>query len=151
MLSGSVTEDAMGKRGSSVMLGASLPWLWAWGQYGEHSAANAALEAARKKEEAARLELREDLRMHWGDLKASTEALRITLRLTLPRVTKGLEQARSGFKTSALGPSEILMAVQDYRMTEEKLAALILQVAEARAHLMHQTASLDAEHLGDKP
>ncbi len=151
MLSGSLTEDAMGQRASSAMLGLSLPWVWGWGQYGEHTAANAAFESARYKEQAARLMLREDLRMHWGDLKATTEALRITLKQTLPRVTRGLELARSGFKTSALGPSEILMAVQDYRMVEEKLETLTVQVAEARAHLLHQAASLFAHHLGEKP
>ena len=151
MVSGSVTEDALGQRSSSAMLGLSLPWVWGWGQAGEHAAANAALEAARRKEDAARLMLREDLRMHWGDLKAASEALRITVKQTLPLAIKGLAQARSGFKTTALGPSEILMAVQDYRMVEEKLAALTVQATEARAHLMHQTASLDAKNLGDMP
>jgi outer membrane protein TolC len=151
MLSGSVNEDALGMRSSSAMLGLSLPWLWGWGQAGEHRAAAASLDAARQKEEAARLMLREDLRGHWGDLKAGVEALRITLRQTLPRASKGLALARSGFKAAALGPSEILMAVQDYRMVEEKLAALTVEVAEARAHLLHQAAALDAHTLGENP
>jgi outer membrane protein TolC len=151
MVSGSVDEDVMGQRSSRAMLGLSLPWLWAWGQAGEQQAASAALEAARKKEEAARTMLREDLRGHWGDLKAGVEALRVTLHQTLPRAAKGLQQARSGFKAAALGPSEILMAVQDYRMVEEKLAALTVEVAQARAHLMHQAEALDANDLGEKP
>jgi outer membrane protein TolC len=151
MLSGSVDEDALGQRSSRAMLGVSLPWIWAWGQAGEHQAASAALDAARQKEEATRLMLREDLRGHWGDLTAATEALRITLQQTLPRATQGLERARSGFKAAAMGPTEILMAVQDYRMVEEKLATLTVQAAEARAHLLHQAAALDADHLGEKP
>lgn len=151
MVSGSVNEDPMGQRSSSAMLGLSLPWLWAWGQAGEQQAASAALQAARAKEEAARQALREDLRMHWGDLKAQVEALRVTLRQTLPKAAKGLQLARSGFKAAALGPSEILMAVQDYRMVEEKLATLTVEVAESRAHLLHQAAALDAHEFGEKP
>jgi hypothetical protein len=133
------------------MLGLSLPWVWGWGQAGEQQAASAVLEQARQKEAAARLMLQEDLRGHWGDLKAGLEALRVTLRKTLPKAEKGLQQARSGFKAAALGPSEILMAVQDYRMTLEKLAELTVQVMEARAHLLHQAAAIDADHFGEMP
>jgi len=73
---------------------------------------------------------------------------------TLPSASKGLELARSGFRTTALGSSEILMAVQDYRMTEENLAQLVAQWGAARAMLAMLTAEPVAgagNHLGVKP
>jgi outer membrane protein TolC len=135
MVQGSMTEDAMGQRQSGAMLGVSLPWLWFWKQAGEAGAASAAADKAQSDLEAARLALREQVIQAHGELKAVTEALRITSTQVAPKAGRGLELARSGFRTTALGPTEILMAVQDYRMTQEDLAQQIAQWGAAKAML----------------
>ncbi|HXB97101.1 MAG TPA: TolC family protein, partial [bacterium] len=149
MVEGSVTEDSLGNRQSGAMLGASLPFVWFWKQAGEAGAASAALDKARQDLEAARLSLRAQVIDAVGDVQAADGALRTTWTRTLPQAAKGLELARSGFRTTALGSSEILMAVQDYRMTEENLSQLVAQWGAARAML----AMLTAEPLpvGEKP
>jgi outer membrane protein TolC len=135
MAQGSVTEDGTGNRQGGAMLGLSLPWLWFWKQAGEAGAAKAEEDKARKDLDAAGSALKEQLADAIGNLQAINQSLGITLDKTLPQAAKGLEQARSGFRTTALGPSEILMAVQDYRMTEENVAQLIAQWGAARALL----------------
>jgi outer membrane protein TolC len=135
MLSGNVTEDAMGQRQAGAMLGVSLPWLWFWKQAGEAAAASSAADKAAAELQLARLKLREQVLQAHGDLLAATEALRLTLAKVAPKAAAGLELARSGFRTTALGPTEILMAVQDYRMTQEQVAQLIAQWGAAKAML----------------
>lgn len=141
MVSGTVTEDGQGQRSSSAMLGLSLPWIWGWKQAGESGAAGAALEKAQAEAEAARLRAREQARTARGELLAVTESLRLTWTKTYPAASRGLKMARSGFRTNALGPTEILMAVQDYRMTQEKLADLMAQWGQAKAMLDELTAA----------
>ena len=154
MLQGSVTEDNLGNRQSGAMLGASLPFVWFWKQAGEAGAANAALDKARQDLAAAELALREQVADAVGDATAADEALRTAWTRTLPSASKGLALARSGFRTTALGSSEILMAVQDYRMTQENLAQLVAQWGAARAVLAMLTAEpllAGANDLGEKP
>ena len=140
MVQGSVSEDNFGNRQSGAMLGASLPFVWFWKQAGEAGAANAALDKARQDLAAAQLALRAQVADAVGDVLAADEALKVTWTRTLPQASKGLALARSGFRTTALGSSEILMAVQDYRMTEENLAQLVAQWGAARAMLAMLTA-----------
>jgi outer membrane protein TolC len=140
MLQGSVTEDNSGNRQSGAMLGVSLPYVWFWKQAGDAGAANAALDKARQELEGARLALRAQVVDAVGDAAAADEALRTTWSRTLPQASKGLALARSGFRTTALGSSEILMAVQDYRTTEENLSQLVAQWGAAQARLAMLTA-----------
>lgn len=141
MVQGSVSEDSVGNRQAGAMLGINLPWLWFWKQSGEVGAARAAADKARQDLEATRLALRQQVRDAVGEAQAATEALRVTWTRTYPKASKGLDLARTGFRTTALGASEILMAVQDYRMTEEKLAQLIAQQGAAQAMLKMLTAA----------
>lgn len=87
------------------------------------------------------LKLREEARSAVGELESTLEALRLTWAKTLPTAEEGLRQAKSGFQTTALGPSEVIMAVQDYRMTEEKVAALLLRAGRSQAMLELLTAT----------
>ena len=140
MLQGGVTESGAAGQESSAMLTLSLPWVWAWGPAGEARAASARLDAARADLSAERLRLREAASTAWDMAQTLTEALRITWTRSYPKAKAGLDLARSGFRTTALGPSEILMAVKDYRMTEEKLGSLIAQRGQALAMLEMLTA-----------
>jgi outer membrane protein TolC len=135
MVQGGVAENGAAGQESSAMLALSLPWVWSWGQAGEASAASARLAAAQADLRAKRLALREQALTALDELQSVSEALRITWTQTYPKARRGLELARSGFRTTALGPSEILMAVTDYRMTEEKLGRLIAQRGQALAML----------------
>jgi cobalt-zinc-cadmium efflux system outer membrane protein len=145
MLEGGLNEDNSGRQESSAMLTLSLPWVWGWGQAGAASAASARLEAARADLAAQRLRQREAALTALDELQAVTESLRITWTQVYPKARRGLELARSGFRTTALGPSEILMAVTDYRMTEEKLGRLIAMRGQALAMLeMLSAGGLDA-------
>lgn len=135
MVQGSLSEDALGRRESSAMLQLSLPYVWFWGQSGEVQAAAARLEAARAGLEAERLRAREQAATLLDRLVALTESLRILWTRGYPNAVKGLRQARDGFRTTVLGPAEILMAVTDYRMSEEKLAGLVAERGQALAEL----------------
>lgn len=135
MAQASVTDDTQGPRQAGAMLGVSVPWLWFWKQAGEAGAARAARDKAAADLEGARLALREQVAQAVGELNAVTESLRATWTRTAPQAAKGLELARTGFRTTALGPTEILMAVQDYRSTQQQLAQLIAQWGSARAML----------------
>jgi outer membrane protein TolC len=149
MVQGSLTTDPGGGRQEAGALGLSVPYVWFWKQAGEARAAG--LEAAKAKQdlESLRLALRERAEEALGGLHSVTEALRIQWTLTYPQAATGLELARSGFRTTALGPSEILMAVQDYRSTNEALAGLIAQWGEAKADLDQLTAEPSFD--GGKP
>lgn len=131
MVSGTLTDWSVGTQESSAMLGVSLPFAWFWGTAGEAAAAGSELDQAHAVLDATRLKVLEDTRVALGELKATLEALDITWNKTLPRAEEGLKLASSGFKTTALGPSEILMALQDYRMIQEKAGALIAQAGKA--------------------
>jgi cobalt-zinc-cadmium efflux system outer membrane protein len=135
MVQGSLSEDALGRRESSAMLQLSLPYVWFWRQSGEVQAAAARLEAARAGLEAERLRAREQAATLLDRLAALTESLRILWTRGYPNAVKGLRQARDGFRTTVLGPAEILMAVTDYRMSEEKLAGLVAERGQALAEL----------------
>jgi outer membrane protein TolC len=141
MVQGSVTADQAGNEQSGAMLALSLPWLWYPKQAGEAGAAAAAEDKACADLQGARLALREQVAAAVGDLNAAAESLRTAWTRTYPQAARGLELARSGFRTTALGSSEILMAVQDYRTTEEGLAGLIAQWGEAQARLLMLTAA----------
>lgn len=140
MLQGGVTENGSAGQESSAMLSMSLPWAWAWGQVGAIRAATARRDAALAGLQAQRLSLRLQAQTALQALGALTEALRITWTQTYPKAQRGLELARNGFRTTALGPSDILMAVKDYRMTEEKLGRLIAQRGQAQALLQQLSA-----------
>jgi outer membrane protein TolC len=136
MVQGSLSEDSQGVRQSGAMLGVSLPWLWFWKQAGEASAAGFAADRAQQDLAAARLALREQVIQALGGLKALSAALRITADQVAPKADLGLALARSGFRSAAMGPTEILMAVQDYRMTQQDLAQQIAQWGAAKALLL---------------
>ena len=149
---GSLTEDDAGMRQGGAMVGIGLPWLWFWRQSGQAAAAKAMEDKARRDLETARLELREQVVTSVEGLHAASDSLRITWTRTYPQASRGLELARTGFRTTALGASEILMAVQDYRSTEENLAGLIAQWGEAQATLdMLIAAPVGALNEGAKP
>jgi outer membrane protein TolC len=143
---GTLTEDADGRRQEGAMLALSLPWLWFWKQAGEAGAAKSGEEQAAQDLESQALALRERVVDAVGELQSAGEALRTAWTRTYPQAAKGFELARSGFRTTALGSSEILMAVQDYRSTGQAVADLIAQWGKAKAGLdMLIAAPLGAE------
>lgn len=151
-LQGSVTQDDQGGRQGGAMLGLSLPWLWGWKQAGQVAAADAAADEAGLALEAERLDLRREARTALGELQAAREGLRIAWTRALPRAEQGLAQAREGFRSAALGPTEVLMALQSYQAAQQGVAQALARFGRARAALDTLTGGpMAGAAQGDKP
>lgn len=151
-LQGSVTQDDQGGRQGGAMLGLSLPWLWGWKQAGQVAAADAAADQASLALEAERLDLRRDARTALGELEAARAGLRIAWTRARPQAEQGLAQARQGFRSAALGPTEILMALQSYQATQQGVAQALARLGRAQAALDTLTGGpVTGTVQGDKP
>jgi outer membrane protein TolC len=129
------TVDNAGQKESGAMLGLSLPGVWFWKQVGESRKAVAARESAQDDLEAVRLALRKGVRDAVGEANAARDALHTLWSQTCPQADRGLDLARAGFRTGALGPTEALMGLQNYEMAQQELAAGIARYGKAQAEL----------------